>query len=318
MNCIFSICSPNFIPYARNVSSSFLEHNPGYTYHLFITDKVESIEYDFGDSRINFHFCDNLDISELPEMKLRYPVFEYANSLKPFLAKWLLEKFPIKNLLYTDTDMMYFGRVSAVEKIFENNDIILTPHLSHPIDFNHDHYQETDFLNAGLYNAGFIGMHNSTNSHAFLDWWKQRMFKLCKIDFAKGLFVDQIWLNLVPLYFQKVHILNDPSYNMAPWNLTERTFNPNNHLVNDNYPLISYHFSGYEVGIPNEISAHQTRYTFDNRKELLPLYEKYVNQLMQFGLIPEQPQKFHFNDLGGLINLNCLRPKAILKKFFFK
>lgn len=288
MRHIFTICTADYIPFAKNVCESFLLHNPFYTFHVFIVNRTEASIIDFSDERIKIHVVDDLGINQIRGMQERYTVFEYCNSLKPFAANWLFDTFSIENLIYTDTDMMYFNKVSVVENLLENHHIVLTPHISSPIDIDGYNYTENGFLNAGLYNAGFFAISNSNVSKRFIQWWMERMESLCIVELSEGLFVDQIWLNLVPLFFDGVYILRDPSYNMGGWNLTERSFTPDTFMVNNEYPLVCYHYSGYDISSPSKICKYQNRYTFENRQELIPLYKLYSKKLVEHGLSSTQ------------------------------
>ncbi len=53
------------------------------------------------------------------------------------------------------------------------------------------------------------------------------------IDLKKGLFVDQIWINFVPLFFKKVRIFLHHEYNVAYWNLHERMIQGNKVVTKD-------------------------------------------------------------------------------------
>ena len=93
--------------------------------------------------------------------------------------------------------------------------------------------------------------------------------------------MDQIWLNPVPYYFRSAHVLEDPGYNMAYWNLHERSVSKKDgrYYVNEKSPLVFFHFSGYSIAAPLSISAHQTRYTFADRQDTWPLFVDYTNSL---------------------------------------
>jgi hypothetical protein len=71
---------------------------------------------------------------------------------------------------------------------------------------------------------------------------------------------------------------------MGPWNLTERVISPNTLLVNDEFPLVCYHFSGYEIARPDQLCKYQDRYTFENRMELSQLYKLYSKKLVEHGM----------------------------------
>ena len=78
---------------------------------------------------------------------------------------------------------------------------------------------------------------------------------------ARGIFVDQRWVDLVPGMFQGVQIVRDPGYNVAYWNLSHRkvTGTEPDYQVSG-APLCFFHFSGYDPDQPDQLSRHQNRH----------------------------------------------------------
>jgi len=202
---------------------------------------------------------------------------ELNTAVKPFAFDYFFNHYPESSTaIYFDPDILVYDQLIELEESFAENDIILTPHITKPIE---DIFspQETDFLNTGLYNLGFIALKKTQNSFNFLSWWMNRLKDHCRIDFLNGLFVDQLWINLVPLFFKKVEILRHPGYNMAYWNLHERklSFLNDKYTVNESYPLIFFHFSGYKIDKPYALSIYQNRFNFISRPDLTELFIKY-------------------------------------------
>jgi hypothetical protein len=128
---------------------------------------------------------------------------------------------------------------------------------------------EMTFLQSGAFNLGFIGLSKTEETLHFLRWWKERLWHYCLSDVQKGLFVDQKWIDLVPSLFERVHILKEPAYNVAYWNLQEKTFAVGKDTLTVNgVPLYFFHFSGLDVDEMESISKYQTRYTLSDFKEL--------------------------------------------------
>ena len=79
-------------------------------------------------------------------------------------------------------------------------------------------------------------------------------------DSKRGMFAEQLWLNLVLLYFEKVHVIKHLGCNEAFWNLHERRLTKlaGKYYVNKTYPLIFFHFSGALISCikENRISEH--------------------------------------------------------------
>jgi hypothetical protein len=158
---------------------------------------------------------------------------------------------------------------------------VLTPHVTEKMNLDFFSVNETNFLNTGIYNAGFFILNICQDVLDFLNWWKLRLLHFCFVQLERGLFVDQIWLNLVPLYFPNIFVLNNKGFNVAHWNLHERkiSFSGNNYFVNEKIPLIFFHFSGLDVNDFNKISKYQNRFTIEERQDLLKLFTDYIKDI---------------------------------------
>ena len=71
------------------------------------------------------------------------------------------------------------------------------------------------------------------------------------------MFTDQRWVDFVPSFFDH-HILKDPGYNVAYWNLHGReVFSDGDRYLVDGVPLRFFHFSGFDARKPWLLSKHQ-------------------------------------------------------------
>ena len=284
MKVAFTIATANFLPQAKTVGDSFLSHHPGDKFCIALLDKLDS-SFD----KTFFGSIEVIEVGEIgfphfQEMADRYSIFELSNSLKPFCAEFLLDHYAdLSVLIYLDSDVFIYHNMNELETLLNNCNIIISPHFFTPLPADGIKQNERHFLNSGLYNGGFFAISKNDEASRFLSWWKERMRTLCFVDVAKGLFVDQIWLNYVPLYFNGVHLIEHPGFNVAYWNLHEReiTKKGEQYVVNDSAPLVFFHFSGYNIERAEVLSKYQHRYTLDNRKELAPLFENYRNILIK-------------------------------------
>lgn len=281
----FTICSANYLAQAIALGDSLLQHNPTYT---FVIGLVDELENKILPVQITYPLIPikDIDIPDFNGFCAQYNITELNTAVKPFYFSYLFEKNEtVQSIVYLDPDIFVYHPFKALENHLASNQIVLTPHITAPI--NDDKYPaETDFLNAGIYNLGFIALKRGAESFGLINWWKNRLYHLCKIDFKNGLFVDQLWLNFATLFYKEVFVLANPGYNMAYWNLQERSLSKNeagNYLVNSEHPLVFYHFSGYDLHKQYAVSKYQNRFSFSDRKDIVPIFNKYHQDVMSRG-----------------------------------
>jgi hypothetical protein len=283
MTLVFTICSNNYLAQAIRLGQSLLYFNKDYKFIIGLVDrKSKSIDY----NKIPFEILEveEIGIDRFNEMVMRYDIVELNTSVKPFYFKFFIYEGIYDSIIYMDPDIEVFAPLFELENELGIYDIIITPHFFTPI--NDDKWQaEEDFLNSGLYNLGFIAVRKNSNSIKMIDWWAERLRTKSYINFSKGLFTDQIWINFVPLFFERVKILKHLGYNVAYWNLHERklTKRDNNYFINDTIPLVFYHYASFRPLNPSVISTGQTRFSFEDRPELVPLFQDYCTQLFEIG-----------------------------------
>lgn len=282
MKIAYTICSANYLPFAKSLADSLVQHNPGYQFVIGLLDTYRSYDPAFFAPH-QIIPVQEMNISVLEELNARYSIFELSCALKPFVAEYLFQtKNTCDTLFYFDSDILVYGPLSAAEAILQNHSIVLTPHISIPPTNKSFVSTELDVLRTGLYNAGFFGLSRTETTH-FLNWWEERLADYCFNDAAHGLFVDQLWLDLVPLYFKDTFILYNPGYNVAYWNFNERQieYKDDKYKINETYSLTFFHYSGYDIYRPDMISKHQKAYSFEELPHLKPLFQNYIDAVMK-------------------------------------
>jgi hypothetical protein len=288
MKLAFTICSNNYLAYAKTLGDSLLKHNPGFTFIIALVDrKSPLINYDFFNS-YEIIPIDDVGIRDFEGIWKKYDIVELNTAVKPCLFKYLFKRYPeAESAFYFDPDILIYQPLSQLESYFDSGDILLTPHTIKPIDSDLSvRLVPTDstFLNYGVYNLGFIGLKNrKTNVEAMLNWWEKRTLEEGFIDACNGLFVDQLWINLVPIYFEGASIIKEMGYNVAPWNLHERGhiqgFN-GSYTMPDHSILTFYHFSSYKFKRPEMMARSYNRFNFSDFPEIKPLYDQYHQLLL--------------------------------------
>jgi hypothetical protein len=284
MKVAFTICSNNYLAKAISLYKSIKETNPNYHFTICLVDKNlndETYKKFIGDVEI-VPFME-LNNTAFQSMIHTYSIIELNTAVKPFFAEYLFEKYQeADNVIYFDPDIIIYSSLYELEKLLIENNIVITPHFYTPIK-DKIHPFERIVLKVGIYNLGFIAWKRNAESLEMIRWWQTRLKEECSLDFNSGLFVDQIWINYVPLYFEKVFILNDFGYNMAYWNFYERRITEQNgkYFANGE-PLVFFHFSGFNPLKP-EVLYSGLPYSFESRPDLAKLYHDYANMLIENG-----------------------------------
>ncbi|MPR36782.1 glycosyl transferase [Salmonirosea aquatica] len=286
MTIAFTICSINYLAQARTLGESLRRTNPDITYFVGLVDRLENITfapgYEPDCTLVEVH---TIGIEAFDDLCERYNITELNTAVKPFYFQYFYETYPgADKILYLDPDIIVFQPLTALLATLDTHEAVLTPHLTVPIA-DTKKPSELDHLNTGLYNLGFCGFRRSESTRKFLAWWAEKLRYECLIALCDGLFVDQNWMNFLPLFVENTCIESNPGYNAAYWNLHERTFTKQKgtFMVNEGYPLQFFHFSGYDPARPDVVSKYQNRYDFHQRPDLTELFELYRERLMAHG-----------------------------------
>ncbi|MGH9873559.1 MAG: glycosyl transferase [Pyrinomonadaceae bacterium] len=283
MRIVFTLCSNNYLAQAKTLGDSLVTYNPNYRFVIGLVDrKAAEIDYDF----FLPHQVIEVETARIPnfdDLCDRYDIIELNTAVKPFFFKYLFQEYPeVQGVLYLDPDMMVFSSLEKIYAELDRHSLVLTPHILSPIPVDGCEPRENVFLTYGTYNLGFIAVANKPEGQRFLDWWGERTFSSGYIKTEEGMFVDQLWLNLAPVFFADVKVSLDPGLNVAYWNLHERNIGRKNaaFFINEHFPLVFYHFSSFKLADPSCMSSHQNRYTFETRPDVAELFDSYWNSVI--------------------------------------
>jgi hypothetical protein len=285
MKIAFTICTNSFISLARVVGRSLKEHNPDYEFYIGLCDKPEQDLANWYNG-YNVIPCDEIGIEDLNGMAIHYHVSDIKNALKPFYLEYFARKFPqAEHILFIDPDMAIYEKLDDIATLHQEGDILLFPHLLHPQPFDGKTPDEISYLATGTYNLGLISVVVNENTLRFITWWRDRLRDYCYIDWKKGLFYDQKWIILAPVFFDKVLVVKHPGYNIGYWNLHERTVSRVNNkvMVNGNYGLVIYHYSNVNIRGNKLFTDQQDRYTETDFPLLTELFQDYRRMLNEEG-----------------------------------
>lgn len=250
VHCFTSITN-NYLPKACILAETLKSHHPEWKFDLVIAEPFINLGEE------NFKFFDNIitiDDLNFPYFNrwvFNHSVMEICTAIKGQSSYYIFNTLGAEIVVYLDPDIAVFNSLQELIDLLENYPIIFTPHQNKPSkDYDSIFENEVCSLKHGVYNLGFFAISNFGQGKEFLDWWRQRLYYFCYIDFSKGLFTDQRWCDLAPVFFDKLYILRKSEYNVATWNISHReiTMAPDGTILVDGSPMRFYHFSSYDSG----------------------------------------------------------------------
>jgi hypothetical protein len=324
---VCTIVTKNYLAYARTLAESVKTHNSNISVYVLLADRVDGY---FNPSEENFHLIELDDLPEknqiIEKMCFYYTPFELCCALRGALHEYMMRCTDIEQWLFLDSDVLVYDSLDYIFKEFEDASILLSPHNVRADKLSKTNNFEINFLIGGVFNAGFLGLRRDNTAASFISWFKERLtwfsFDNIAIGDSLSIFVDQLWLNLVPLYFD-TKILSSPRVNLGHWNLWGRKLSvcPNGKIVVDGQSILFIHFSGWDINCPHKVSSHNPHYNHTLYKEWSILGDFYRAKLLSHGyeitknypyafakfisgeVIPRKARRFYFQELFSGINV---------------
>lgn len=296
---ICTIIAKNYVAAARVLAESFHAHNPGGTCSVLVIDALDG-HIDPAAEPFEVVTIPQLEIEHFERMAALYSVLELATAVKPWLLRHLLNSNGSGRVVYFDPDIQVFDSLQEVDELLREHQLVLNPHLTEPMPRDSLRPSETDILIAGAYNLGFVGLAAGPATEEMLDWWSERLESDCVVAPERGLFVDQRWMDFAPGLVPSLHVLRDPGYNVAYWNLPTRTVRREGegYTVNGR-PLRFFHFSGYDPEHPQELSRHQNRVRLSREPLLREICDAYREALFARGHAEASRWPYTYDRLPG-------------------
>lgn len=235
-------------------------------------------------------------------------------SMKPVLMNYIIDRFESKKIICVDSDIRFFQSTKFLFDLLDDNHIILSPHFrsSNPVT-NYKNFILQ--YNAGIFNGGFVAA--SHLGKDAINWWATACSHVCEFNPGKGQFYDQVHLNLIPIYFNNVHILKHRGCNVANWNLLEcpRILIKDRVLINNIYPVVFIHFTKSTIlGILRGEDKYLYAF-FDQYSTNVKKYNQNIDLLQShLSILNDEKKSIHKNVLR-LVKKNYLQIKSI---FFLK
>lgn len=297
MRCFCTIITSNYFPYAVALYKSLLAiHSSERLIVLVVDDGILPLSSDDYagitilkiDDIYNYLGADILfnNYSDRQEDALRW-------AFKPLFLAYLLEQ-GFQKVIYTDCDIFFFNDYELLFNELETAHVILTP-CWRTTDYEQSEEEFNALYTDGLFNTGFVGV-NSEGMPA-MRWWLHVCTYKIEVNPEKGLYVDQKYLDVLPIMFDHIKIIKHKGCNVAFWNqhLCKRTPKDNEVWINGEYPIIFMH-----------ITHHYVIEFLEGQDPLLfPYFKKYERVFEESGFTLKQYVKGlpEYNPPGAIIKL---------------
>ncbi|WP_408896277.1 glycosyltransferase [Nocardioides sp. R1-1] len=309
-----TIVARNYLAQAQVLVDSFRRHHPEGTFDVVLIDDPTSERPTMDGADVLMLDEIGLDPADLERMTAIYELIELATAVKPWSLLSLLDR-GYDHAVYFDPDISIERAIDELPGLAREHSIVLTPHLTEPMPRDGGAPSEQAIMLSGTYNLGFVGVGNTDDGRAMLDWWRTRLRSDAVVDVANGFFTDQRFIDLVPGLFDHV-IVKDPSWNAAYWNLATRplTRGEDGRILISGRPPTFIHYSGYSPQKPHLLSKHQgakPRLKLSEDPLLRELCDGYGERLRKHGFVQRQTDfKPPFSTLDGVV-LDALAKRLV-------
>lgn len=270
-----TIAAKKHLSLARVLASSFHEHNPDIPFFVLLADEVDGR---FDPSREPFQLLrlNELEIPHLRRFCFHYRQQELTYAATPYLLAHLLERGFASACFFKQESLVLNDLTPILERLASHS-ILLTPHLLKPLPNDDRHERELNILQSGVYNVGFLGVTKTETTRAFLGWWQERLYHHCRHNISRGMHYEQRWLDLVPAFFEDVHILREPGLNVGHWNLPEREVRQfGEEITVDGETCRFFRFSGFDPDQPLAVTRYSPRLTMANVGPAAAVFMRYL------------------------------------------
>ena len=255
-HAITSIITPNYISQALTLYAYIKESNPNTSHLVMIVGEEVVSPRDLPEGPEWIYWDQVYDKETRLHLASQYTPFELACVARGRFHHYMSTKRNFDKWIMLDTDIGVLARLDLFWHAMDSACIVLTPHASSPVNSKLAIPHEGNILKSGIFNGGVVGMKRSETAKQASGWLSERLEAYGHASAHRqdtGLpsfydfeFVDQIWLNLLYLYFRKdVKILDQEICNLGHWNLHQGELNLQDGLAyfNGERVLVA-HFSG--------------------------------------------------------------------------
>lgn len=267
-----AICSEEYLGYYEQLYVSLQKHSPDTHQVLYFIGQNIPTKYE--------HVIDITSWKSIYSDKLTH-----ICSLR---ARVVLDAFDhgFNSVVFCGAKIEFFDSPFDLLDELWDYDAVATPHILEPLPEDGKFPSNATVSFTGHISTDLVGFNDTKSVRDFLKWQDEIMKTQCRTTVHT--YLDQSWLNFLPFFVQNTLILQDPSYNVAYWNMFQRDlkkkdgrFKVNSKYLSD-LTMTAFQYSGLDLNDCKNISKHQNRWTAEG--DILEFLEDYARRVKGFNI----------------------------------
>jgi hypothetical protein len=271
MKTFCTIITSDYYPFAKVLYASLVKYAPGTNFQVLVVDNNHY------KSEGNFCIHQAKDLVKNPQFLEIEKKYAFTNSdyfrwaLKPIFISYLLNK-NFDKVIFVDPDVYFIGDYNFLFTHLDTCTVLLTPHWITTDPFKLEE-SLIYLMRNGLFNAGFVGV--SKEGAPAMNWWAGACHYKIDKQPELGIYVDQKYLDILPIEFPETMILQNRGCNIACWNMdsNKRDIINGKLFINKKFEAVFIHFT--KETILNIING--------NDFQLRPWLEEYRSEFTKLG-----------------------------------
>jgi glycosyltransferase involved in cell wall biosynthesis len=306
--CVVSVCTRNYLYLARTAIAAFRRHHPGTPAFLGIVDWDGEEPLAVEGTTLLACCLPEIGGDGFDYLALKYTAFELCAAMKPYVLDHVLRRTRCEKVVFIDSDVLTCAPYERLLAELDDHDFVVTPHTLAPLP-HPDRFWERptmgDIAFAGHLNSGLFGLRATAPAQAFLHAWRDLVTRPGAFMLELGGQSEQNAFNWVTSFVDEVRVLRDAAYNVAYWNLHDRSLRCSglddpageDAWTVDGKPLVAFHFSGYSLSDPYTLSRHDRRHSLYVLPSVARLTELYAERLRENGAAEDLRRRYRFDAL---------------------
>ncbi len=304
--CVVSVCTRNYLYLARTALAAFRGHHPQVPAFLGIVDWDGSEPLAVEGTTLLACGAADVGGEAFAYMALKYTPLEMCGAIKPFVLDHVVRRTRFAKLVFIDADIYTCAPFARLIAELDQADFVVSPHTLAPLPHSDRTWERPtlgDLAFAGQLNSGLFGLSATAAAQAFLHTWRDLVTRPGAFQLELGGQSEQNAFNWVTSFVDRVRVLRDPAYNVAYWNLHDRSLrfvglddpSCDDAWTVDGEPLVAFHFSGYSLADPFTLSRHDRRHSLYVLPSVARLAELYGERLRQNGAASDMRLPYRFD-----------------------